>query len=254
MKILHKLLFGLFALIVVAGIVIATFPARYAYRLVADRLGPVDLSDIEGSIWQGRAAHLIVFGQDLGSLRWHLDTLPLLHAALRARLELHGTAIQASALVERMNSGDIAFSDATFSMPASMVAPALDIPSLVLLGEIRGQVKHARLHEAWVDQAAGSVRWQSAAVTGAAQAQFGDLEATFSSTARGGIRGTAHDLGGPLKLSGTFTVDAGQFDVDAVLAARDGNPQVLEALRYVGQPQADGSSHLLIHGRLFKLF
>ena len=43
-------------------------------------------------------------------------------------------------------------------------------------------------------------------------------------------------------------------DVDANLSARDGNAQVVEALRYIGEPQADGSSHLIIHGKLFKLF
>ena len=68
------------------------------------------------------------------------------------------------------------------------------------------------------------------------------------------IHGTAHDLGGPLQLNGTFNVGGGNFDVDAHLAARDGNAQVAEALRFIGQPEADGTSHLIIRGQLFKLF
>ncbi len=254
MTILRRLLVLVLAVVIVAGIVIATLPAQYAYRLLADRLGPVALSGISGSIWQGRATSLVVFGQDVGTLDWHLDFAPLLQAELRARVKLDGGAVQASAIVTCTGNGDVDLRNVVFHMPASLAAPVLDIPALTLLGDIDGQVAQARLQNAWINRAKGSVRWHDAAVAGAAQARLGDLQATFYSTPQGVIRGTARDMGGPLKLTGTFSVDAGQFEVDAVLAARDGNPQILDALNYIGQPQADGSSHLIVHGRLFRLF
>jgi len=138
--------------------------------------------------------------------------------------------------------------------PAHLAAPALDIPALQLLGDLDIAIAHARLLGAWPEAANGTAHWRNAAVAGAAQAQLGDLEATFASAADGSIDGNVHDLGGPLQLTGTFRLNAGSYDADATLRARDANAQVSEALRYIGEPQADGSSHLVIHGQLFKVF
>ena len=254
MKRLRRLLLILIVLLVIAGVVAATCPAEYAYRLVADRLGAVKLAGISGSIWDGHATRTQVFGQEIGALGWHLQAAPLLNRELIAHLDLGGGDITATGLIDRSADGMLSVRDATFRMPASMAAPALDIPALQLLGNIDGKLAQAQLRGVEVSNASGSLRWNNAAVAGAAQAQLGDLEATFSSTPDGAIAGVAHDLGGPLQLNGTIKVAVGSFDVDAILAARDGNPQVLEALRYIGEPQADGTSHLVIHGQLFKLF
>lgn len=254
MRILRTLLLFLFALVLIAGVAIATCPADFAYRLVADRLGVFKLAGISGSLWQGRAGSTQVFGQEIGALDWRLEAAPLLGGEVMAHVRLAGTDLNADGIVDRTSDGTISVREATFRVPARMAAPALDIPALQLLGNIDGKLTEARLKGAWVQQASGSLHWTDAAVAGAAQAQFGTLEATFSSAPDGTISGVAHDLGGPLQLNGTFKVSAGSFDADANLAARDGNPQVIEALRYIGEPQADGTSHLVIHGQLFKLF
>jgi len=123
-----------------------------------------------------------------------------------------------------------------------------------LLGDLDVAIAHAHLRDTWPERADGSAHWRNAAVAGAAQAQLGDLETTFASAADGSIEGVVRDLGGPLQLAGNFKVSAGSYDAQATLAARDGNAQVVEALRYIGEPQADGSSLLKIHGQLFKLF
>lgn len=253
MKLLRRLLLLLVVLLVIAGVVAATCPADFAYRLIADRLGAVRLAGISGSIWQGHASSVQAFGQELGALDWRLEVAPLLSRELLVQLNLGGGEVTASGVVERSADGTIEVRDADFHLPARMAAPALDIPALQLLGNIDGKLIRAHLRGVWLDDASGSLRWNNAAVAGAAQAQFGDLEATFSSVADGAIAGVAHDLGGPLQLNGTFKVAAGSFDAEATLAARDGNAQVAEALRYIGQAQADGSSHLVIHGGLFKL-
>lgn len=254
MRILRNLLLFLLVLVVIAGVVVATCPADFAYQMVANRLGVLKLAGISGSLWQGRATSMQVFGQEIGALDWRLEPAPLLSGEVMAHVSLAGSELSANGTIDRVSDGTISVRDASFRVPARLAAPALDIPALELLGTIDGKLAEARLRGAWVQQASGSLRWNEAAVAGAAQAQLGTLEATFSSAPDGSISGVAHDLGGPLQLNGTFKVNAGSFDADANLAARDGNPQVIEALRYIGEPQADGTSHLIIHGQLFKLF
>jgi general secretion pathway protein N len=254
MRIVRNLFLLLLVLLVVAGVVAATCPADYAYRMVADRLGALKLGGVSGSLWQGHAASTQLFGQELGALDWQLEPAPLLGGEVMAHVRLAGTDISAAGILDRTSDGTINVRDATFRVPARFAAPALDIPSLELLGNIDGRLSAARVHGMWVQEARGSLLWNDAAVAGAAQAQLGALEATFSSAPDGSIGGVAHDLGGPLQLNGTFKVTAGTFDADANLASRDGNPQVVDALHYIGEPQADGTSHLIIHGQLLKLF
>lgn len=254
MKYLRRFLFLIFVILVIATVVAITCPAQFAYRLLADRLGAVKLAGISGSIWQGHASSTQVFGAELGALDWRLQAAPLLHGAAVAHLSLSGGDIDAAGEVERAFGGLIEVREVTLHAPARIAAPALDIPALQMLGVLEGTIAQVRLRDAWPEAASGSVRWRNAAVAGAAQAQLGDLEATFASAADGSISGNVHDLGGPLQLSGTFRIAAGGYDADARLQSRDGNAQVNEALRYIGEAQADGSSRLLIHGQLFKLF
>ncbi len=254
MRTLRRLIAVLLILVVIVAVVAITLPAATAYRFVEDKLGAVKLSGISGTIWEGRASSAQVFGQELGALTWQLHPQNLLQGAVAAHLKVDGGAVSAATEAQRTSDGTIEFGGGTFHFPASLAAPALDIPALNLLGDIDGKLERGKLLGVSLTDASGVLRWNHAAVSGAAQAQLGDLEANFASGADGVIHGTAHDLGGPLQLNGTFNLSAGAFDVDAHLAARDGNAQVLEALHYIGQPDADGTSHLIIHGQLFQLF
>ena len=254
MRQLRRFILFLIALLTVAAVVAITCPAQFAYRFVADRLGAVKLAGLSGSIWQGHAASTQLFGVELGALDWQLQPAPLLHGEAAAQLTLGGGSITAHGDVTSSLDGEAQVSNATLRAPAQYAAPALDIPALQLLGDLEIDVAQARLRQAWPQSANGTAHWRNAAVAGAAQAQLGELEATFASAADGSINGTVHDLGGPLQLSGTFVVNAGSYDAQATLRARDGNAQVSEALRYIGEMQADGSSLLRIHGQLFKVF
>ncbi len=255
MRILRALLVLIIIVIAAAAVVAATLPASTAYNHFGDKLGALKLSGLSGTIWDGRASSAQVFGQELGALTWKLKAKPLLtDGIVDTHLNLDGGAVAADADTQRSQTGEISISNGTFRFPASLASPALDIPQLNLLGDIEGKLDRAQLNGILLTNASGTLHWKNAAVSGAAQAALGDLEANFSSDAAGVIHGTAHDLGGPLQLDGTFNVGGGNFDVDAHLAARDGNAQVAEALRFIGQPDADGTSHLIIRGQLFKLF
>jgi hypothetical protein len=254
MRYLRLFVLFLVATLALAVIVAATCPAQFAYHLVADRLGAVKLEGIGGSIWQGHATSVRIFGTEVGALDWRLQPMPVLQGTIVANLVLSGGDIGASGEVERAFDGTIEARALTLRAPARIAAPALDIPALQLLGDLEATVAYVRLRQAWPEAASGSAHWRNAAVAGAAQAQLGDIEASFASGPDGSINGNVHDLGGPLQLNGTFKVAAGSYDAEAKLQSRDGNAQVAEALRYIGEPQADGSSHLVIHGQLFKVF
>ncbi|HXD83382.1 MAG TPA: type II secretion system protein N [Rudaea sp.] len=254
MKHLRRFILCLIVLLAVAAIAIATCPASFAWRLVAGNAGALKLDGLSGTVWNGHAGSASVYGTELGTLDWRLSPLPLLRGAIAAQLDIHGGAVTGNGAVARESDGSLQVTGATIHLPASLAAPALDIPMLQLLGQLDIDIAQLRVQGAWPTAAQGEIRWHNAAVAGAAQASLGDLQAQFATAADGSIAGTAHDLGGPLQLDGTFTIATGGYDVRAKLAARDGNAQVLDALRFLGQPQGDGTTLLLIHGKFFQVF
>lgn len=253
MKWLRRTLLALAALVVLAAIAAWTCPAAIAYGFVADSLRPLRLRDLGGTVWNGHADHVELLGRDLGALDWKLQPLPLLRGEAAAHFAVTGAAVTAQGDVRR--SGASTELEATvLRMPASIAAPALGIPALRLFGTIEVDIASARLDGVRLAAASGSATWHDAEVAGAAQARLGDLQATFAANGAAGIKGTVRDLGGPLELTGTFSASLGSYAAQARMAARDGNPQVAEALQYVGQPQPDGSRDLQIRGRQLDLF
>ena len=255
MKIFKWLLALLIVVVIVAAAIAWTMPADVAYRYVAGRLGPVSLVGVRGTIWDGHADGISVFGRDLGELDWQVDKAPLFVRRVHADLRIRGADIVTSGLVERAADGRVTANDVRFRAPASLLSPVLDVPSLNLLGTITGTFAKVSLHQGVLGDANGSARWSEAGVSGTAEARFSDILAEFASQADGSIAGTVADDGqGNLEVSGRFTIAATGYEVEASLAARNDDPRIQEALRYVGQPQPDGSSHLVINGKLFRLF
>ena len=68
MKILKWFVALLILVVIVAGAIAWTLPADVAYRYVASKLGPVSLVGVRGTVWQGHADGVSVFGRDLGEL------------------------------------------------------------------------------------------------------------------------------------------------------------------------------------------
>lgn len=253
---IFKWLFALFVVaILVATVVAWTMPADVAYRYMSARLGPVSLVGVRGTVWDGHADGVSVFGRDLGELDWKIDKSPLFLRKLHADLRIRGADIDTSGLLRRDAEGNINASDVRFRVPASLLSPALDLPSLRLLGTVSGTFTNVALVNGLIANASGDARWSDAGVSGSAEARFSDIIAEFSSTPGGGIAGTVADDGkGNLAVDGNFGISATGFQAEAFLSVRNNDPRVQESLRYIGEQQADGSSHLVISGQLFKVF
>ncbi|MEO5627224.1 MAG: type II secretion system protein N [Dokdonella sp.] len=240
--------------LIVGGIVLWTLPADVAYRYGAKYLGPVALTGLRGTVWDGHADGVSVFGRDIGELDWHAQKRPLLGGQVVADLRIKGADVDAAGLVTRMGGGTITARDLRFRMPAELLAPVLALGDLKVLGTVNGMVSEATLVGSVLRTASGNGRWSEAGVSGNVEARFADMLGEFASQPDGSIGGTVHDDGtGNLAVDGKFHTSFGVFDVQATLAARNDDQQVVEALHHIGELQADGTSKLVIHGQMLKL-
>lgn len=234
------------------GVLLATLPAHVALGALGNRIGPLELQELSGSVWNGQAQRAVAHGRDLGALEWHIHPFPLLAGRLDIELGVKGVEYSGSTFAS-VKGDVVSLRDAAFNFPAERLQAAVDVPGLVPHGQVEVRLRSAELVAGIPRQLAGSARWRDARVSGQAAALFGDLSAEFASAKAGTIRGTVKDDGGPLQLEGSFELALTGFKAEATLRARDGNPQVIEALRWIGQPQADGSSRLLVEGYLLPL-
>ena len=250
MKLIRNLLLLILVLAVIAVAALAFLPARTALDFVGDRLGPVQLGEVSGTVWKGRAEPASINGEPVGTLEWRLHPLGLFAGRADVDVTLAGDTYNGNAAVSVRRDRSLRVRDLRLTLPANKLQPLVDIPALVFRGEVDVGVDEAELRGGFPTQVKGRATWKNASVAGSAEAQFGDIATEFASTPEGGLAGTVSDGGGPLQAQGTYTANLVGYDADITLRARDGNPQVLEALQYIGAPQPDGSARLVIRGRL----
>jgi general secretion pathway protein N len=261
MRVLKYLLVIVILLLIVGGVLVWTLPADVAYRQGARYLGPVVLTGVRGTLWDGHADGASLFGRDLGEIDWRVAKVSMLRGRLVADVRVQGTDIDAAGIVERGVSfgddaaGAITVHDVRFRFPAQLFAPVLDLRDLTLGGAVSGVVSEATLRNGFVESATGNARWSEAGVSGGVDARLPDIAGDFAAAPGGGIAGHAKDDGsGNLAIDATFRAAMTGFDAEAILRARNDDPQVQETLRHVGVPQADGSSKIAVHGQMFKLY
>lgn len=251
-----KILKIVLALTVLGAIALAVFawtmPADVGYRYGAKYLGPVVLSGVRGTVWNGEADGVSLFGQDIGRVTWQARKLPLLGGRFVADVRVKGTDVDLAGTLERGADG-VGARELRFSLPAERLAPAFG-GDLHLLGTISGVIDRATLRDAMLHGVAGNARWSEAGVSGAADARFSDIIAEFSSRPDGSVGGRVHDDGnGGLAVDGGFELRVGEYRAQASLRARD-DPAVAEALGHIGMPQADGSTRIEVAGPLLRPF
>ena len=238
--------------VLVLGVFAWTLPADVAYRYGATRLGPVQLSGLRGTFWNGHADGVSAFGRDIGELDWQVRRLPMLTGRMVADIRIKGADVDVAGLMTR-DGGSVSVRDMRFSLPASLLAPVLGVDGLELLGRVDGVVVTASLHGMQLRDARGDARWREAGVSGVADARFPDILAEYASQPDGSLAGSVRDDGsGNLQLEGRFNVRIGSTDIDATLRARDGDAGLTEALRHIGELQPDGSYRLLIHSQMLQ--
>lgn len=250
---MRKIIIAMLVTLVVIGIVIWTFPADLGKRLVASKLGPVDLTDLSGSVWNGHAASVRVFGRDLGALDWQMQPGSLMNGEVTAQFTLNGPNGTASGIMTRGRNNTLDVRNVKATVPAALFEDVIAVRDLHLEGKVDVDLSHARVHGDQLEAADGSATWKDAAVSRAAQARMSDMRATFGTQPDGQIVGDLKDLGGPLQADGLFQIKGKDYSGEARLVPRNADPHVIEALQHIGQPQADGSVILKVSGHMNKV-
>ncbi len=249
---MRRKLFYVFGILLVLSLAYVLFPATLAMRLFGPQQDIVELEGIQGRVWNGSADNLVALGQSLGAPKWELDPLSTLLFKPSGTLQLKGQFVQADAIFKKYGS-TLRLEKTKASFPANMLGPALDIPALLMMGRVAVDFAELELDQGLPVIMNGTVRWTELETGGAAALRLPGVQVVFLSQRGSKIEGIVTDLGGPLAISGTVAIEADQYHAEVNLNAREMNSQLKKALQYVGQLQADGSSKLIIDGKVRRL-
>ncbi len=180
----------------------------------------------------------------------------ILRGRMAADVRIQGTDVDAAGLVERGRDGTLTVRTCISVFRRELLAPVLDDSGSQ--SARRGQRRDLRSDAAQrIHRKRERQRTLERSGRDAARPRRVSQTSSANSAAEptGGIAGSAHDDGsGNLAVNATFRAGVSGFDAQASLSARNDDAQVRETLRHVGEPQADGSSKLVIHGQMFKLY
>lgn len=245
-----RFLYGALALVSYLIFVVALTPADRLYGLVKDKL-PLALYQLDGSVWQGRAAVATAGNppQRLESLKWELQPAALLLGRAEAAVSFKYDSRNVAAVVGR-DPGGLFLRELKGSLAAKTMETFAPQLAFGLSGLFQIDFEEVALDGAQLRSAEGTIRWRDAGIE-LNNTSFGNFELVLTTT-DGVINGAVRDIDGPLKVNGTLQLQpSGEYLFAGTVALRDQQRNDLrQGLRFVGKPDSKGAYTVKHQGQL----
>lgn len=248
----RRLGYALLVLCAYLAFLIAQTPAAQLYGWLKPRSGtPLQLYQVSGSLWDGRAAAAVIGKTRIDAPAWNWRPRALLLGRIEYGLTGRLGGAPLTSIIGRGPATPFYASDARIELPLDDAAGFLGLHDVGLGGRFTIEIRH-------VEAGAGKIAALDATLT-VADAAFGPpVNVTLGGAAMrlesSGdiIKGVLKDTGGPLQADGVLIYQpSGDYQFSLSLSARDPNDvQLRQALRFLGTPNAAGKVSLSRRGRI----
>lgn len=236
---------------------VATLPARVAYALVKQKLAPdatLVLSNIQGTVWSGRAGPALLGTQRLDSLQWDISAIALLIGRVQARVDFRNGDSFGSANIARGFTGKIYARDIEARIDLQRMKLFAQVLPLGMQGALLLHLTEFDLDRRSIVSAAGTMAWDNAVTSVPTRVELGNLRIVFGSEGDS-VKATLSDGGGPLQADGVLLIARdGNYKFTGNFAVRDVNqPMLAQGLQFLGRPGPDGKVNASNNGHLSAL-
>lgn len=220
---------------------LAALPATYMTHWVSTHLSGVQLSDVTGSVFAGRAEGLRVGSRNLGAVEWHFDWLAPFTATLGYRFHLHDDTRDIAGRLDA-GLGSLHVRDLKGRMPVASLEPWLPLPTHSLSGSLVFDLKQVQLKAGHLQSATGDVELDDGVMSWPTNFTLGSFRLNLTPATGGGVDGDINDVASPLKLQAKLGLTpAGAYHLSGVLAARDPDDAATHTLlANLGRPDSTG--------------
>ncbi len=231
--------------------VIGQLPAAHVLHWLQSRTAlPVELYQVDGTLWRGQARTVIIANQAAGPLDWTFRPFALLTGHIEFLLTLDKTGSRVDTIAGRSLGGVSYLRETRFEMSLNEVAMLAGQPDMGLTGRVSADLRRASLGGSGITALEGRVEITGAGVGPPVNITLGGFTIDFE-TGDEVIRGTLKDNNGPLQADGVIVLNPdGSYRFNVALNARDpANVEMVKALRMIGTPGAGGRVMLTQQGR-----
>lgn len=254
---LPKLRYIFLALFLYLVFLLATLPAQHVYTYWKQYLGkqtPVMLTDVEGTLWSGRAGESRLGPQIVKAVQWRFHPLSL----LLGRLELDWEVTVADGYTKGIAGinvmGLLYLKQLEGLVPMDYLAKAAKMEALRPAGSMGINLDRLEFKDQSIMSVNGNLAWHGAEVTLLKPMRLGDFKVKLETDSEG-IKGILSDAGGPLQAEGLLSLDAeGGYQFNGTLMVRDpSQTDLANALRSLGRPDSSGKYKIKQSGKLSQL-
>lgn len=224
-----------------------SFPARVAYRWFAP--SSVQISGLEGSIWEGTAREMSAYGIYLGSPVWRMKLLYAARGQLAYAIEGSAGPGFISTGVAVSLGGTVTMTDLTASLPLRFLEKTVSLPGLA--GNAIVQFERLQLVGGLPVAADGFVEVIDLVIPAVHQSSIGGYRAEFS-TQQDEVVASIEDTDGVVDLAGILRIAADRnYRFLGRLGAKPETPDsIRQQMRLLGSVDARGQYELRLEGRL----
>ncbi len=242
-RIFLSVLIGMIGLAILAGLLLATLPARMMVSVVdpADDMG---LRQVQGTLWWGEG-RLQRPGREALQANWRWSP------PLAWQWELEGEDVDLRGSAFPAFDRSLEMREVTGTIDARRLDIDAWLPNVVPAGDFVLDISHIRYEKGRVTGLEGQVTWYNGYLHGAIEESLGTIEILFEPGEAGfeaGIRSV--DLA-PITVRGRLVLEGGNYEADLWLRAEAGRPELARQLARIGERQPDGQVRLRQSGRLF---
>ncbi len=234
-------------LIVFLAVMAATFPARVAYTWFAP--AELQLSGIEGSIWNGSAAEGFAAGAYIQNINWQLKPMALMSGNLAYQTSSNPASGSMISEVAVGMSGELTLSNLTGKLPLDLVHPAFQQNGI--RGDISLEFDSVVISNGMPSTVVGSVTIADFFVPDLSTSTLGDFKADFNTT-DGNVVGSVKDVDAVIDVAGTITLNSDRsYAFIGTVAPTSATPaSIVNQLVFLGSANEYGQHDFRFEGRL----
>ncbi len=241
------------ALLVFLYALLMQAPATNLYVWFAQPNSPIQVAGINGTLKHGSVTAVSFDGHPvLKNLQWHLHPLWLLLGRVALQLQGGDGSTTLNSAVQ-LSPGTLRAGPLKFGTDLKSTLTQAGFRFLPIDGLAQLDIQHLKLDDNHLRDLQGhlqlqALRWK----LGQTLLQLGDFKADATTDAQGVVNAVISSVSGPLDLSGKASLSAdSSYQLELRLKAKPGAPpQLVNMLRSLGRPGAEGYYEIHNKGRL----
>ncbi len=243
-----KKLFYLLILILALGLGLWLFaPVERVYALFADRLQPVQASQLHGSLYKGRAGQLKWVNIDLGQLQWDKQW-PTVNGGIQGRYRLQNSRLDLAGQLTVDKKHGFRASNLHGTLAWEALASFLHLPPGRLQALPTLRLDSLQYGPTGMQQVEGRIRLKDLGLVNPLQKSLGDIWVDIETQRSGLAVGTVHSVSSVLNASGVLYLHPHRFELNLVLKPKPGEYELRMALQSIGQPVSGGGRKIQVAG------